>query len=355
LPDALRAVALIGVLVVNALGYHDTPSSRLLGEVVPADSATARVVVGFVAAFVQGKAYPVLSLLFGMGLAYAARGLGHQEAAQRARRRAQRLLVLGLAHGLLLYFGDILTLYALVALSLAGHEREPWHALRRRIARAAGWAALAWLASVVVVALQGRSVDEATLGSVPGVVAFVELNASLYAASQLSALLFAWPLVRLLMLLGIAAARLRLLTHARWAGSRCRLARRALWPVLGLNAAYGALYAAGADDKWGFTLEVASALWSLPLAALYVVAAARAWLRGRRRWGLALAPLGQRTLTLYVAASLVSVLLFSGAGLGLRPSTMQWVGCSLVLWMSAWAWARCSTGRGPLEAWMARR
>ena len=56
-------------------------------------------------------------------------------------------------------------------------------------------------------------------------------------SSQLSALLFAWPLVRLLMLLGIAAARLRLLTHARWAGSRCRLAHRALWPVLVLNAA----------------------------------------------------------------------------------------------------------------------
>ena len=96
-------------------------------------------------------------------------------------------------------------------------------------------------------------------------------------------------------------------------------------------------------------------MWSLPLAALYVVAAARAWLRGRRRWALALAPLGQRTLTLYVAASLINMLLFSGAGLGLRPSTMQCVGCSLLLWVSAWAWARCLTGRGPLEAWIARR
>jgi uncharacterized protein len=345
---------LIGVLVVNALGYHDTPSSRLLGEVVPADSATARVVVGSVAALVQGKAYPVLSFLFGMGLAYAARSLEREAAAQRARRRALRLLVLGLAHGLLLYFGDILTLYALVALSLANHVREPWHAMRRRIARSACWAALAWLAGVAAVALQGRSVDEATLGNVQGFAAFVELNASLYAASQLSALLFAWPLVRLLMLLGIAAARLRLLTHARWTALLGRTARRAFGPVLSLNVAYGVLYAASADDTLGFTLEAASALWSVPLAALYVVVAARAWQRGRRGWALSLVPLGQRTLTLYVAASLINVLLFSGAGLGLRPSSVQWVGCSLMLWLSAWAWAGCAPRRGPLENWMAR-
>lgn len=340
--------------MVNALGYHDAPASRLLGEVVPADSAAARWVVGSVAALVQGKAYPVLAFLFGMGLAYAARGRTAESAARRSRQRAQRLLIVGIVHGLLLYFGDILTLYALVALSLARHVREPWRPLRRRIRRALGWAALAWLAGVLVVALQGRGADEPTLGSAQGWAGFFDLNASLYIAAQLSALLFAWPLVRLLMLLGIAAARLRLLTRDRWAALARRVARRALAPVLSANIAYGALYAGGADDTWGFTLEAASALWSVPLAALYIAAAALIWHSGQRAWAHALAPLGQRTLTLYVAASMLNLLLFSGAGLAVRPSSAQWVGWSLAVWLGAWAWARHSKRRGPLEAWMAR-
>ena len=33
----------------------------------------------------------------------------------------------------------------------------------------------------------------------------------------------------------------------------------------------------------------------------------------------------------------------------------QIVACSLGLWLAAWAWARSSTRRGPLEAWVARR
>jgi uncharacterized protein len=214
---------------------------------------------------------------------------------------------------------------------------------------------LSWGAGIAVVAMQGRSIDGATLGSVPGLAAFVELNGALYIASLASALLFAWPLVRLLMLLGIAAARLRLLTYPRWAESQHRTARRCVWPVLTANLLYGVLYATGSDDTLGFTLEAASALWSVPLAALYVMAAARAWQLGHQRWARALAPLGQRTLTLYVAASLINMLLFSGAGLGMRPTTTQWVALSLLLWLLAWGWARRSTHRGPLEAWIARR
>jgi uncharacterized protein len=346
---------LIGVLMVNALGYHDAPAGRLLGQAEPAESVLAQLLSGGVAALVQGKAYPVLSFLFGMGLAYVARGLAIEAAAERSRRRSRRLLLLGIVHGTLLYFGDILTLYALVALSLVPHLRERWPPLRRRIARAFAWAALSWLAGVLVVVIGGRQDEVVTLGSASGVAAFVELNATLYASAQLSALLFAWPLVRLLMLLGLAATRLRLLTHRRWRCLLRRALRPAIGPALALNAGYGALHVHTADSLGGFALEAASALWCVPLAACYVGAAALAWQRGRRAWAHALAPLGQRTLTLYVAASLINLLCFSGAGLALRPSTVQWVGLSLALWLCAWVLARRSSGRWPLEAWMARR
>jgi uncharacterized protein len=358
LPDALRALALAGVLVVNGLGYRDVPYGRLLGEAQPAGSLLAHAVTFCVAALVQGKAYPVLAFLFGMGLAYAARGRGAASAIDNADRRSRRLLLLGLVHGVLLYYGDILTLYALCAFWVARQMREPWCRFAARLRSALGWAVMAVLASTALAFVPlGGPVPHGSIGTVAGHAEFVRLNASTYVAAQLFGLVLALPLVRLGMLTGVAAARLRLLTHRRWRALGCATLRRWLAPLLAANLAYAAAYLVVRSDQRALSLalETASPLWASPLAALYVMAASLVWHGERKAWLAWLAPLGQHTLSVYVGASLVMLFVLSGAGLAWRPSTIAWATAALGVWLLAAAASMALPGRWPLEAWMARR
>jgi uncharacterized protein len=358
LPDALRALALIGVLMVNAMGYQDVPFGRLLGEPQPPESALAVGLVALVAAFIQGKAYPVLAFLFGVGMAYAMRGRGRAVAVQGARRRARRLLTLGVLHGTLLYFGDILTLYALCAFWVAWQMHGPWRVLLGRLRAALAWAILAVAASTALAFVSfGPARAATTIGTTAGIADFLGLNAGTYAVAQVFGLLLTLPLVRLSMLAGVAAGRLRLLTHPRWRALAGQIVRHTVAPALAANVAYASAYVGVPPSRpaLSLALESASALWATPLALVYVALAVQAWHRRTRRWTALLAPLGQHTLSLYIGASLLMALCFSGAGLGFRPTTVQWVLGALALWALAAVASTVSRGRWPLEAWMARR
>lgn len=360
LPDALRALALIAVLVVNAVGYASAPWGPALGFRTPPDSAWASVTQGFVAAVLQGKGYTTLAFVFGMALWLAARNRSRPDALQRGKLRQRRLLALGVFHGAFLYFGDILTLYALVGRQLLSRLHLPWGAFRRHLWRALAWAVLAklvLLAFTLMAAESPATPDTPSLSSAQGAWAFLQLNAGFYAAIQIPALIVGGPVMYLCMLGGVAAARLRLLTHRRWRP----LWRRGLWlagpPLLMLSIAYGwawAVHDPATDiDPW---TEALGDLISLPMAACYLAALVLASDGGRARWCGWLSPLGQRTLTLYVGHSALCLVLFSGAGWALAPTTLQTVLGCLGLWLLALAAARFSSRRRwPLEAWMGRR
>lgn len=366
LPDALRALALLAVLAVNAAGYLVAPWGALLGERTPADSATAAATQGLIAALLQGKGYPMLAFLFGMGLVLAMRGRDPAQARQRALKRQHRLLGLGVVHGVLVYFGDILTMYALIGWNLLRRVREPWAPFKRRLKRALAWAVGATALTLVVglgagtgtrLAADTAAAPEGRLVQAARWVDFWQLNAGAYLAMLVVSLLLAWPVLRLLMLCGIAAARLRLLTHRRW---RARLARALAWsapPLLLLNLGCGLAHVgATAGSQRALWIEALSSLVGPPLAAVYVIALALAARGGTAAWCRALAPLGQRTLTLYVAHGLLCALLFGGVGLGWKPSTLGLAIFAFGLWALAWGLARASgTRRWPLEAWLARR
>jgi uncharacterized protein len=361
--DALRALALLGVLIVNAAGYLSSPWGPVLGDEAARAGGSAAVLQGLYAFALQGKAYPVLAFLFGMGLALAVRGWPRPQALQRARVRQRRLLVLGVLHGVLIYFGDILTMYALIGWLVLRHVHAPWRALRRTLRRALGWALgvavlLTAVAAAGVMALpagNGAAALEPTLAGVNGWAAFWRLNTEGYLFVQLGTLLVGFALLRLLMLAGIAAARLRWLTHRRWQAQRQRLLRRWALPALLLNAAYAWAYGhfsahrdlLGLVEALGFSVGPL-----LSMVGVTALAHAAPW----KRWAPLLAPLGQRTLTLYVGHGVLCALLFSGAGLGLQPGMAAMGVFSVLLWLLAWLSARASgSRRWPLEAWMARR
>jgi uncharacterized protein len=365
LPDALRAVALLGVVVVNAAGYAVAPWGPVLGRLPEAEAGLGVWLMGLQAALLQGKAYPVLAFLFGLGLVLGARRhTGAAQARVAALGRVKVLLWLGVLHGLFIYFGDILTAYALTACTVLLSVHERWPGLRRRWRRALAWALGVGLLGIGLSAFSALGMDESglaaepSLGGVQSLGAFFSLNAGAYVLAATIGMLFVLPLLRVCMLAGIAAARLRWLTHRRWAAQRERWLKRLWRPALLLNLAYGAAMVAaqGADDSMAWhLLEGASPLIGLPLAATWVLALALLWQRGQRAWAQFLAPLGQRSLSVYIGHSLLCLLLFSGIGLSWQPGAAGVLLCALALWCGAALLARAAPGqRWPLEAWMAR-
>lgn len=120
--DLARGWALLGVAVVNvqaiARGWINHYSLDLATTWY---DVLAEYLVG---TFFAHRAFPTLAFLLGVGLSYQWRSLTAESAADPARAlstmraRYVALLLLGVAHGLLLWPGDIVSSYAVVALVL---------------------------------------------------------------------------------------------------------------------------------------------------------------------------------------------------------------------------------------------
>ena len=116
--DVLRGLAVGGILLGNLQwfsGYGFMPTA--LVEQTSAIDHVFRFLIHF---FVEGKFYSIFSFLFGFGFAIqmaraAERG---DTKASLFKRRLFWLLVIGILHAVLLWSGDILTLYALLGFVL---------------------------------------------------------------------------------------------------------------------------------------------------------------------------------------------------------------------------------------------
>lgn len=120
--DLARGIAMLGVALVNVHAFAVVWSSvygldlaRITADVV-AETVTAMLFTH--------RSYPVLAFLFGAGLAWqwmrhASDTLPQQWPPHvRLRPRLWALLIIGVAHGLLLWPGDVLTAYAVMGLLL---------------------------------------------------------------------------------------------------------------------------------------------------------------------------------------------------------------------------------------------
>ncbi|MBX3711915.1 MAG: DUF418 domain-containing protein [Lysobacter sp.] len=144
--DVLRGWALLGILLMNIEAFVGPMMAAITG-LDPALTGADRIADAAVYILVQGKFYLLFSLLFGMGFAVM---MTRTEASGRPfvapyLRRSFALLAIGLVHLIVVWQGDILTVYALIALVLLALFRHvptgqlPWWAL--------GSHALAWLFS----------------------------------------------------------------------------------------------------------------------------------------------------------------------------------------------------------------
>jgi uncharacterized protein len=348
--DALRALALMPVVVVNLSGYSALPDGGPLAALAPADSVAAWVVAALLAGLLQGKGLAFLTFLFGYSLVLGT----------RAKSRVDRVMGIGLVHGFFLYCGDILSTYAAAGYAALKFRHGPLRRLRRRMVI---WAGVGLTLVGLTAGLLGSMVDApaadtaaaATL-SLAAPQAFgdwLASNAKTYAIALLGTVFVYLPLVYAVVLGGVYAARLRLLSHRRWRGRWQAWARWAPAMLL-VNLAYGVAMAnllrsnAGAASAWSAVMVVLG-----PLTMLTWVP----WLL-LRRLPVWLSMAGRNTLSMYIGSSLVAVVVLSGVGWAWQPGTVLAVLFALSVWAGLAMVSAGAAARGwrlPLEAWLARR
>lgn len=368
--DALRGLALFGILLANILYW----SGWVLvtdGERQAMASATEQLwQYRFHHLLVDGKFYTLFSFLFGMGFAIQLDRLERRGAdgIRIYRRRLLVLLAIGLIHSLLIWDGDILTLYALLGLllplfrPLSGRTLLTWSAMLIFVVPIAGvtlFDALGWhperalygFSDSILAMFGWRPGPDIALRLLPaadlGDVAVWNLSGTPYSWG-LRVETWRIPKVLGIMLLGLWAGRRlcsgELLTDRR-------LQRRVL--VGGLAVGLPASLAYAAFPGQGQS-SLASMIGTVPLAMAYGAAFLLAWPRAQWLLGPFAAP-GRMALTNYLTHSLVGALLFYGIGLGLigRLSPVQFYAVAIAIFavqlvVSRWWLDRFA--QGPMEA-----
>jgi uncharacterized protein len=117
--DALRGLALFGILAANIRGFAG-PAVTYFTPALFWPALHDRIAQAFIDTFVQGKFIAIFAFLFGVGFA-----VQFERAAVRSgkfgwayARRLGVLLLIGLVHGLLIWWGDILLVYAVIGFFL---------------------------------------------------------------------------------------------------------------------------------------------------------------------------------------------------------------------------------------------
>ncbi|WP_188207101.1 DUF418 domain-containing protein [Alkalibacillus aidingensis] len=116
--DAIRGFALFGILMVNILAFH-SPHFLYGGASEFYQAEWDGPFLVMIDLFFQASFYPLFSLLFGIGMYLMYERLQQSvqnEAKKVLRRRMFVLALIGLAHGLFIWYGDILLTYSIVGL-----------------------------------------------------------------------------------------------------------------------------------------------------------------------------------------------------------------------------------------------
>jgi len=367
--DALRGLALLGIIEVNIQSF-----TWGCGEPLGYPQAGETAWYLLQAVFFEGKFYPIFAFLFGASLVLQARsrrrrhGDGSAAAARAAVRRLLVLALLGVAHGVLLYCGDVLAPYALCGLLFLALAPRRLGAL----IRFNRWCWAIAAASLLVPLVLAASAGAAPRDQIPAATAYAHLvyceagfagqlgqRAADAVWQQVGSLPVFWPELIALFGLGAIAARLGWLQHPQRHAAVWRRAWR-LGLSLGLPCALlGAAWSLhrlratpGLESGWD---GVVAGLGSV-LAAAYVAAALPFFAaRGDAaplRW---LADAGRLSLTHYVGQSLAMAALLSGWGLGWGAAASRGQLAALGLGIFAvqvvlghW-WLR-RHAQGPLEA-----
>jgi uncharacterized protein len=382
--DVLRGFAVLGILLVNIEHMGGADLYLLMAGTSPPVRGTldgaATFAIGWL---VAGKFLASFAILFGVGAALMVdRASGPSRDPQRMlARRYLALLVLGVAHMLLLFPGDILFAYGLTGLvlllfvRLAAGRLAWWSGglLGAAVVASAGLGAwLAWLgppppddpvAATMTEFLAERrvaAIEAFTTGDYGDVVTAHMWEATLIQAGQLLVL----PWILGLFLLGLAVGKSGVVADpGRYARPLRLTAAIGLGVGLPLNLVLGRLGPMAMGSVLSRTedpaaLTVLSAIGFTLGAPLLAVGYLSALTLLCLRIGPVgpLASVGRVALSAYLLQSALALMVFAGFGLYDRVSTLQALGITIGIWgvllLAASQWSR-HFRFGPVE-WLWR-
>ena len=321
LPDRLRGVALLGIVVVNA-AYLGISAEGFTADSV--DGVGNRLTALLVATFAQGKFYLLFSFLFGYSASFILRD---QSAPNRRRylRRMGALFLFGLAHAVFFFVGYILITYAILGLLLLVVSRASDRALRTwTIASIAVSVFFTLSLSALLAAFPEEGSGLEGLESALATGSFTEAALARLEALPtvlLSVFLLQGPMAFAAFVLGLLASRRRLLADPASHLDLWRKLSRWGWGIgLPLQAIAAGLQIGSIAAGNSYSLAGAAGL-ALGFITAPVLAAGYlgsiALLLARRPTALAfLAPAGRMSLTVYIGESALLSIVFSAYGLG---------------------------------------
>jgi len=162
--DVLRGFAIFGIFMVN-IAFFSMPLAKLMDPSLLADATAGdQIAHAVMRSLFEYKFVSLFSMLFGIGLI-----VQMQRAEKRNRpfvglylRRTFILMALGLAHAFLLWYGDILFIYSLVALIAMWCRRLSPRVMLALCAGALALSVLAIAGLTVISVVFGPRVTEAT-------------------------------------------------------------------------------------------------------------------------------------------------------------------------------------------------
>lgn len=357
-PDLSRGVMLLLIAMIHASVFRAAWGNGEGGGYAVTDPLDM-IVSGFVTLFADDRGVALFAVLFGYGMAQLyqrATASGQEWPVVRSllRRRGRWLVVIGLLHTVLLFFGDVLAVYGLIALAFAGALRFTG---RRLLAHAFTWLAAGSLVYAMAIPMTYQMLAATTVTD-PG--AATPMSDLVYRLGW--TLMLPWAFVNAVFpfLIGIWAARRRMLEEPE--RHKPFLRKVAVYGITGsvLGGLPYALLNVGLLEAspllyiaFYWMNLVASFAGGFGYAAVVALVCVRI---GQRRGPVvnALVATGQRSMTCYLLQSVAWLVLGAPylVGLGNSMSDIAALGMGVAVWLStvllADAMARRGV-RGPAE------
>ena len=316
--DVLRGFALFGVLLVNMLDFS---SSALRVDTIGVRGGEFDQLVDIaIAFFAITKFYLLFSFLFGVGFAVQMRRMAatNRPFISFYLRRLLILLVIGFAHAILLWDGDILRLYAVAGVLLLVVRN--WS--NRTLLMLAG---VITLTGMIIFSLVSYEDATAMTGTeslrlfTDG--AYTELVE--YRLNEQVVLDIQIPMVLVMFLVGLVVGRSGVLDEPQ----RHQPFLRRWWKwVLPFALIGNVLFLVGFEVKSMWMVSIGIHIGAPLLSFVYT-----AWVLLYAEKLTFFAPIGQMALTNYLSQSLIATTLFYGYGFGLYDQVLPTLMLVLVL------------------------
>lgn len=368
--DLIRGLAILGILAVNADGFAATINAYGSTHTWPFPNEGWTAISKWVVdAFFHEKFITLFSMLFGVSIFLVGGEPGDRARGWRVRRRVLWLAVFALIHGIVLWWGDVLLMYAWAGLWLT--FCRGWKARRLFLVGGLLFGVLALLQTVGPLMLQFAPPEKqaevmASVQPSPEKIAAAKASIETARASwqgafsenlkgwmqlQSVSLIALWIPYLGLMMIGLGLFKTGFLSGRRGAGVYV------LTALIGAAALALGAWIAWRDDVLGEIMlwaQGAEMIIALIVALGYASVLILLWKAGAAGWLKPLSNAGRMAFTNYITQSIIMTSIFYGGRGGLmgqvdRPALWAIVVAVWVLqlvWSSLWL---AKFQMGPLE------